>query len=121
MYRIKIYDRFASAHYLNGYRGKCESLHGHNWKVEVELQGEELDEVGLLMDFTELKKIVREILDELDHCLLNDLNPFRTSNPSSENIAKYIYGCVRDRLSGGVDISSVSVWESENSAATYFE
>lgn len=121
MYRIKIYDRFASAHFLNGYKGECESLHGHNWKVEVEVQGEKLDDIGMLMDFKLLKSILHDILKNLDHRLLNDISPFRESNPSSEIIAGYIYGRVREKLPHGISIYSVSVWESENSVASYFE
>ena len=119
MYRIKVYDRFASAHFLDGYEGKCESLHGHNWKVEVELQGKRLDDIGMLMDFKKLKELLRTVLDKLDHCLLNDLDPFKDSNPSSENISKYIHDSIRDRLPEGISIYCVSVWESENSVASY--
>lgn len=121
MYRIKIYDRFASAHFLKGYKGECESLHGHNWKVEVEVQGENLDDIGMLMDFKLLKGILRDILKELDHRLLNDIDLFCKSNPSSEIIAKNIYSRVREKLPEGISIYTVSVWESENSAAAYFE
>ncbi len=121
MHRIKIHDRFASAHFLKGYKGECESLHGHNWKVEVEVQGESLDNIGMLIDFKHLKIIVNEILKNLDHRLLNDIAPFNESNPSSEIIAKYIYGRVREKLPRGISLHEVTVWESENSAATYFE
>ncbi|MCU0822634.1 MAG: 6-carboxytetrahydropterin synthase QueD [Spirochaetes bacterium] len=121
MYRIKIYDRFSSAHFLKGYKGECESLHGHNWKVEIEVQGEELDNVGMLMDFKRLKAILHDILVNLDHRLLNDIHPFSESNPSSEIISGYIYKTVKEKLPQGLSIHMVSVWESENSVASYFE
>ena len=121
MYRIKVYDRFASAHFLNGYEGKCEALHGHNWKVEVEVQGEKLDKIGLLMDFKQLKELLQNILKDLDHCLLNEHDAFKDSNPSSEIIAQYIYNQVKKNLPPGISMSLVSVWESENSVASYFE
>ncbi len=121
MYRIKIHDRFSSAHYLDGYQGKCESLHGHNWKVEVELEGEILDDIGMLMDFKQLKELLRNILKDLDHCLLNELDAFKNINPSSELIARHIYLQVKGNIPSNVSIANVSVWESENSVASYFE
>lgn len=121
MYRINIFDRFASAHYLEGYQGTCETLHGHNWKVEVEVQGNELDNVGMLIDFRELRGLLGSITKDLDHCLLNDLEPFKIVNPSSENIAKYLYDELKVKLPSNVSVYRVSVWESENSMATYFE
>ena len=118
---LKVTDSFSSAHFLRNYRGKCENVHGHNWKVELEVIGERLDETGLLIDFKVLKGILRDVLGVLDHRLLNEIPPFDTCNPSSENIAKVIFEQVRERLPEGVRVRSVTVWESDNACATYFE
>ncbi len=119
MYKLKIIDNFSSAHQLNGYQGKCEALHGHNWKVEVEAGGEELDSIGLLMDFKDLKQLVRTVTEKLDHRLLNEV--LKEINPTSELIAKYIYSELKNRFPSQVSLVSVTVWESENSCAVYSE
>ncbi|MFH0976079.1 MAG: 6-carboxytetrahydropterin synthase QueD [Spirochaetota bacterium] len=121
MYRLKVFDHFSSAHFLNGYKGKCESLHGHNWKVEAEVEGEKLDNLGMLIDFKILRKLLGEILKEMDHRLLNDMDVFKNSNPSAELIAEYIYNKFRQMLPEGVTVSSISVWETERSQAIYFK
>ena len=113
MYRLKVTDHFAAAHQLLGYEGKCEGLHGHNWKVEVNLEGENLDKIGLLIDFKVLKKMLKDLLEELDHKMLNELEPFQEINPSSELIARYIYNKLKKDIPGNVELTSVSVWESE--------
>ena len=110
-----------SAHQLKGYQGKCEEIHGHNWKVEVEVEGSDLDAVGMLIDFGELKKLLKEVIQELDHRMLNDLPPFREINPSSENLARYIYHRIREALPKGISMCTTAVWESENSRAIYSE
>ena len=116
MYRIKVEGNFSSAHSLRGYKGKCESLHGHNWKVEVEISGESLDKIGMLVDFKIVKKQLYRVLEKLDHSYLNKLAYFKKVNPTSENIAKYIY----DRLQGkGLSVKAVTVWESQNCCARY--
>jgi len=122
MYEILIKSDFCGAHNLKGYRGRCEGLHGHNWKVEVKFEKDRVDNIGLVVDFKILKKRLKDILDELDHAYLNKLRAFKGRNPSAENIAKYIY----DKLSSsvrpkGLLVKSVSVWESDNSCATYYE
>ena len=118
MYRIKVEGNFSSAHSLRGYKGKCESLHGHNWKVEVEISGESLDKIGMLVDFKIVKKQLYRVLEKLDHSYLNKLAYFKKVNPTSENIAKYIY----DRLQGkGLSVKAVTVWESQNCCARYEE
>ena len=119
MYRLKVTDGFASAHQLKGYQGKCEDLHGHNWKVEVMVRGEVLDSVGLLIDFKDLKKILRRIIDQLDHKFLNDI--MDDINPSSELIAKHIHAEIKPCLPPAVSLESVAVWESDNSCAIYSE
>ena len=118
MYSIKIEADFSSAHNLRGYKGKCEELHGHNWKVEAVVESKALDKAGMVMDFHDLKAYLGAILDKLDHKYLNNLPYFKKFNPTSENIAKYIY----DRVKGqGVRVKSVTVWEAHNSSATYQE
>jgi len=116
MYTVKVTSRFSSAHNLRGYKGKCEELHGHNWLVEAAASRGDLDDMGMVTDFKELKAILEEILAELDHKHLNEVEYFKEVNPTSENIAKFIY----DNLIGKrPDISYVTVWETETSSATY--
>ncbi len=119
MYYLRVFDYFSSAHYLTGYEGKCESLHGHNWKVEVEVKGRELNNIGILIDFKILKQLLHEIMEKLDHCVLNELDMFKKSNPSAELISKYIYEDIHEKLPKGIAVSKVSVWESERSQAIY--
>lgn len=121
MYELTVTDRFAAAHQLRHYKGKCENLHGHNWKVQVTVTAGELNEIGLGIDFKDMKEALHEVLGQLDHHFLNDLPIFQSSNPSSENIARWI--C--ERLSESIDrrnvrVSRVTVWESEDAFATYF-
>jgi len=107
---------------LRGYRGKCENVHGHNYRVRVTLEGQELDNIGLLMDFTHLKKVVREVSGTLDHQFMNDLEPFKTVNPSAENVARYFYEQVNRQLTNlppGARITDVIVWETDTSRAQY--
>ena len=120
-YQLKVVTDFASAHTLRDYPGACSRMHGHNWKVEAEVMGETLDSIGLLMDFKDLKQIVKDILSELDHKFLNKLEAFKDSNPSSELLGKFIYGQIKPCLPEGVSLVSVSVWESEKACAVYFE
>jgi 6-pyruvoyltetrahydropterin/6-carboxytetrahydropterin synthase len=114
---------FASAHQLRGYRGKCENLHGHNWKVQVFVDAERLNEIDIAIDFHDLKRITNEIVSQLDHKLLNEIFPFTEKNPSSENIAKWLFDSLRDNLKGyeNIKIHAVTIWESETASATYFE
>jgi 6-pyruvoyltetrahydropterin/6-carboxytetrahydropterin synthase len=121
MYHLRVFDYFSSAHFLQGYQGKCESLHGHNWKVEAEVEGEKLDNLGMLLDFKILKEILSNVLKKVDHCILNEIEEFKNSNPSAELIAKYIYKELKELLPADVDISAVSVWETERSQAIYTE
>ena len=121
MYRLTVHDYVSSAHQLKGYKGKCEAIHGHNWKVEVDVQGEKLNDIGLLMDFHDLRSMLRDILDRLDHVLLNEVEEFREMNPSSENVARHVYDNLVKKLPAGIAVASVTVWESENARATYSE
>jgi 6-pyruvoyltetrahydropterin/6-carboxytetrahydropterin synthase len=122
MYILTVEDSFASAHQLRGYSGKCENLHGHNWKVVASVKGNALNETGLLVDFGELKKILRSIIGELDHCNLNEHPAFMSANPSSENIAAHIARRLDKELvslPGPVVLESLTVWESDTSRCRY--
>jgi 6-pyruvoyltetrahydropterin/6-carboxytetrahydropterin synthase len=122
MFEVTIEETFAAGHALRNYRGKCENVHGHNYRAEVALQGAELDAIGLLVDFVELKRVVHAVLDRMDHQWLNDLPPFDTLNPSAENMAKYIYDEVSAGLKTkeGVRVASVRLWETDTASAAYF-
>jgi len=120
MFELKVVSRFAAAHQLKMVAEKCENLHGHNWRVEVFIAGKELNKAGVLMDFGEIKIHLNEIIESLDHKFLNDLNLFEDGNPSSENIARYIADKMQAKIgTPEVSISRVSVWESDDSCATY--
>jgi len=132
MFDIAIKTEFSSAHNLREYLGKCEALHGHNWKVEVKLSSEKLDKIGMVMDFTKVKEITRDIIQDMDHKYLNDIPYFsaeggsasggKNINPTSENIAKFIFDKVNQALSKeskSVVLKSVTIWENDNSYATY--
>ena len=121
-YALKIVTDFAAAHSLRGYPGDCSKLHGHNWKVEVEVIATALDEVGIGMDFKTIRKNTKEICDHLDHEYLNELPPFDKINPTAENIASYIYKELSDRLNGDTtSVSAVTIWETERACVRYTE
>lgn len=122
MYEVSVEETFAAAHNLRNYKGKCEDLHGHNYKIRVVLAGKELDSTGLLYDFVQLKQAIRSVIASLDHKYLNELPPFDTLNPSAENLARHIYDQASRQLPpapNGAGIASVTVWETETTAATY--
>ena len=119
MYMIAVEKSFDAAHYLRGYGGKCEKLHGHRFKVVVRVKCRELNEVGLAYDFTVLKSQVMEMLSRYDHQCLNEINPFDKVNPSSENIASNIYSSLAPLFKGDIGMDSVEVWESPESCALY--
>ena len=121
MYEITITAEFSSAHLLKDYQGSCARLHGHNWVVELVCRSDGVDELGMVIDFRALKKALKEVLDTLDHNFLNDLDPFKEKNPSSENIARHIWEEVSSRLPAdkAVTLVNVKVWESEDSWAQY--
>ena len=125
MFQITVEDTFAAGHYLRNYRGKCENQNGLNYKVRVTLCGEELDRAGLLLDFKDLKDVMRDTVERLDHQMINDLDPFTVLNPSAENLAKYFYDQTQAKLhtatNGRVRVKDVTVWETETTTATYFE
>ncbi|MDY6862503.1 MAG: 6-carboxytetrahydropterin synthase QueD [Thermodesulfobacteriota bacterium] len=121
MFDITIKTDFSSAHSLRNYNGECEEVHGHNFKISVTVSGEELDDVGIAIDFKILKEKTNRIISYLDHKNLNDLAPFKEINPSSENIALYIYKEMDNELKGEkVSIKNVAVWESDSSCAVYY-
>jgi len=120
MFELKILTHFAAAHKLEMVAQKCENLHGHNWKVEVCVVGETLDEAGVLMDFGDVKKYLAEIMQKLDHKYLNELDYFEGGQPTSENIAIFIAKELQASIDHtSVKISRVNVWESENACASY--
>ena len=116
MYEIKVKSGFSAAHNLRNYRGKCENLHGHNWNIEAIFAYNSLGEDGMAVDFKEAKSVLKEALEKFDHAYLNELEFFKKINPTSENIAKFIYDEIKKE---NKHIAFVSVWENENSCATY--
>lgn len=122
MFEVRIRTSFSAAHHLVGYRGACEANHGHNWDVDVFVRGNELDEVGILVDFRKLRKAAEETIADVDHTDLNTLDFFRDRNPSSENIAKFLYRRLAAAIDGpGRKVSRVSVHETPGSVASYWE
>ncbi len=125
MFEVSVEDTFAAGHALRGYRGKCENPHGHNYKVQITLHGEQLDHIGLLFDFKDLKTAMNEIIERLDHKFINDIAPFIEMNPSAENMAKYFYDEIKvlldGKTNGRVRVKHVKMWETDTTAAIYFE
>lgn len=120
MFELKIITDFSAAHRLKIHNSKCENLHGHNWKIEVNVIGQDLDQNGILLDFKILKTHVAKIMEDLDHKFLNDLDYFPGNNPSSENIALYIAKQLTDLLKDiPVRVARVTAWESKDACATY--
>jgi len=120
MYKLNVTGSFASAHKLDGYDGLCKNLHGHNWKVRLCVMCDALDEIGMAMDFGILKTQLNSLLDELDHKYLNDLPAFGQINPTSENLARYIFEQMGAKLSQcACEVVEVEVWESEKASVIY--
>ena len=120
MYEIAAESHFDAAHFLRGYHGKCEALHGHRFRVVARVSATKLDDAGMAYDFTDLKKHLNDILDKFDHTCLNEVPPFDRINPSSEHLATTIYNELKKKLAvTPVSVSSVEVWESPQSWATY--
>lgn len=118
MFELKAQMYFAAAHHLLNYEGECENQHGHNWLVEAYVVGNELDKSNILIDYKLLKRELKSVLDLLDHKDLNELPYFSGESPSSEMISKFIYTKLKEKIS---ILSKVSVWETNNSCASYFE
>jgi len=122
MYKISVEDHFDAAHALRGYKGKCETLHGHRFRVIVKVTASKLDDIGLAYDFTELKTRLKSILERFDHTTINDIPPFDKINPSSENIASTIYNEIKAALKEApAELAAVEVWESPESGVEYRE
>ncbi len=119
MYELVVESEFAAAHCLREYQGACERLHGHNWRVELVVGSDRLDRLGMVMDFRDLKGVLRETLDRFDHHFLNDLPEFQTQNPTTENMARVIFEACATRLPPGVRVRSVGVWETARAGARY--
>ncbi|MFH0824084.1 MAG: 6-carboxytetrahydropterin synthase QueD [Pseudomonadota bacterium] len=121
MFEIEIVSGFAAAHLLRDYKGKCEHLHGHNYRVHVTARSQGLEAGGMVIDFTELKRVTNDVLERLDHAFLNELTPFDTIEPSAENIAAVLFGEIEGKLGErGRLLHGVSVWESDTSRATFY-
>ena len=119
---LKNVTDFASAHTLSDYPGDCSRMHGHNWKVEVEVTATKLDDVGMGIDFKKIKKATREVAERLDHRYLNDIKPFDEINPTAENLAAYFYRELTALLNGAhVTVSAVTMWETERACVRYSE
>ncbi len=125
MFEVSVEETFAAGHALRGYRGKCENPHGHNYKVRITVAGEQLDSIGLLYDFKDLKAAMGQVIERLDHQFLNDIEPFQRLNPSAENMARYFYdevtALLKRETDGRVRVKDVRVWETDTTTATYFE
>jgi len=122
MYTLTVEVGFSAAHQLRGYKGKCEHMHGHNWRVQVIVTADRLNEIDIAIDFHDLKKIANEVISPLDHSFLNDIFPFTEKNPSSENIAKWAYDSLKKRINSDyVRVAEVTVWESDTASASYYE
>ena len=122
MFQVSVEETFSAGHALRGYRGKCENPHGHNYRVRVTVEGRQLDSIGLLYDFSQMKHILRDLIGGVDHKFLNDQAPFDTINPSAENMAKFFYDETSRRMSQAPNaprITSITVWETDETSATY--
>lgn len=123
MYELSIKTHFSAAHFLRGYEGKCENMHGHNWDVEVSVKSDVLNGIGIVIDFKEMRKALNDVLDGLDHKVINDEKYFIENNPSCENIAKYIFDTFKDMLIEykNIQVSKVKVWETQDACVVYGE
>src|SRR5881394_1515835 len=125
MFEVTVEDSFAAGHYLRNYKGKCEKPHGHNYKIRVTLTGKELDKAVLLLDFKDLREVMKHVIDRLDHQMINDISPFTELNPSAENLSKYFYDQTNTRLrsvaNGRVLVRDVTIFETDTTTAKYSE
>jgi len=125
-YDLKVVAEFSAAHALRGYKGSCARTHGHNWRVEVEIRSEVLNEIGLALDFRTVRGWTDELLEQLDHRNLNDLEPFQTVNPTAENVAAFFYDRLATRLADhsaapGSTLRAVTIWENDRCSVRYSE
>jgi len=121
VYTIFFESHFAASHQLHGYQGECKDLHGHTWKVRVEINSSQTNDIGISIDFRQLKEITRSVLELLDHRHINEVPPFDQINPTAENLSKFIYESVKAKLPDSVQMSRVTVWESAQYGITYSE
>ena len=120
MYEIIVEKHFEAAHYLRGYKGKCENMHGHRYRIVVKIKADKLNDIGLAYDFTDLKRHLNDILERFDHTCLNDIVPFDKINPSAENIASTIYNELKEKLSDDpISLTGVEAWESPEQGVSY--
>ena len=121
MFEVSVEQTFAAGHALRNYKGKCENVHGHNFKVQVVIEGERLDQTGLLVDFIDVRDLMQAVIAKLDHQFLNEVPPFTELNPSAENMAEYFYAEMTEALKAPVPIRirEVKVWETDIQSATY--
>jgi 6-pyruvoyltetrahydropterin/6-carboxytetrahydropterin synthase len=122
LYTVKVSTDFSAAHVIHGYIGPCGRLHGHNWKVEAVVSGETLNEIGICIDFKDIKKILRQILDQVEHQNLNEIYPFTEINPTAENISAWIYKEMKPLLLGTpVRLEAIHLWETDRAMVCYTE
>lgn len=119
MYELCVESVFAAAHFLREYEGKCENLHGHNWKIEMRLRGEKLGPGEMLIDFKKAREILNGVLERFDHRYLNELDEFTETNPTTENLARILFEAIGAELPKGVRVSRVTCWESDHCGASY--
>lgn len=119
MFKISVTTKFAAAHQLRGYQGPCENLHGHNWVIKATVGAERLDDIGMVYDFKKLKNHLSEIIERFDHQFLNKVKPFNEINPTSENLAKYIFESLAEKLPPGIKVVAIDVGESEQYVSSY--
>jgi 6-pyruvoyltetrahydropterin/6-carboxytetrahydropterin synthase len=122
MFEVTVEQTFAAGHALRDYKGKCENVHGHNFKVQVRIEGQRLDDTGMLVDFIDVKSVMRKVIERLDHQFLNEISPFDVKNPSAENIAEYFHIEMTSGLASTpvpIRISEVRVWETDIQSASY--
>ena len=119
MYELIVESEFSAAHRLRGYHGGCEQLHGHNWRVELIVATETLNDIGMALDFREAKRILREAIEQFDHAYLNELPGFQEQNPTTENVSRIVFEECSRRMPEGLRVQSVTVWESPRSGTRY--
>lgn len=125
MFEVTVEAGFSAGHFLRNYRGKCENPHGHNYKVRITLLGRELDSAGLLLDFKQLKHVMRPAIERLDHQMINEIAPFTEINPSAENLARYFFDetsrQMEEMTGGRVRVKDCTLYETDTTSATYYE
>lgn len=120
MYQLSVKTHFCASHQLRGYDGPCARLHGHNFRVEARVSGTDLNDIGMLIDFKEVKKLLKQVVGQFDHQLINEIPPFDVFNPTAENMAKYIYHEIAPQLEpAGIRLDSIAIWETDSYGALY--